>query len=361
MSEFVPPPAYPSEAVAIDDRQEWLFPSAGHNNLLQLHWRKIDIVVAVTFLVAWREGISMLQAHREVIPTLVLVLAGTVVPLVFVGLFPIWAYRRAGGRVPVRLPSIERCVTEATLAFPVMLLALVALFAVSLLWRHVTAEAPEMDERLRGIVFSRNPWLLALFSLGACIWAPLAEELFFRGFLQNALARRMPVIAAAVIQIALFAAMHPYSGAQMVGIVVIGAFLTAHYLWRKTLLASMFLHALFNGLMLALGALLMFVASRAPVLGIQLDEQSDRCRIQAVYAGSSADAAGLSGGDIILQLDGRPITNGAALQVEMLSLQPGQRVTLQIERNGTLLDLEATLQQRQDMTTLIREAPDVTR
>ena len=324
----------------------WVWPTKGHNSLPRIDWRTVDLMTAVLFVALWRAAIEILKTNRELVPEWLVVVVGAVFPLLFVGLFPVWAWHKGGGRRPVHLPSAKRCLLEVLLAFPVMLLAATGMFVVSLLWQLVTAEPPQMDDRVRGIVFSRNPWLLGMFTLAACVWAPIAEELFFRGFLQNALARRTPVFAAAVLQTLLFAFVHPYSGMQLIGVLLIGGILTAHYLWRKTLIATICLHGLFNGLMLLLGAVLMLAASRAPVLGVELDPEATRCRVVGVFEGSAADEAGLIADDVIVSLNGQPMPNGAALQMEMLQHQSGEVVTLEVEREGLLLNLEASLQER---------------
>jgi hypothetical protein len=85
-------------------------------------------------------------------------------------------------------------------------------------------------------------WFIAI----TVIVAPFVEEFVFRGFLFNALLRRMPFLAAAFASGALFAASHtdPYA---LFPLTFGGAVLAAVYYRTGSLFASMITHGLFNG------------------------------------------------------------------------------------------------------------------
>jgi serine protease Do len=53
-----------------------------------------------------------------------------------------------------------------------------------------------------------------------------------------------------------------------------------------------------------------------------------------VFAGSPAEAAGLRRGDIVLELDGRPVDTPAALVRELAQVKPGGTVRLYVHRPG---------------------------
>lgn len=78
-------------------------------------------------------------------------------------------------------------------------------------------------------------------------------------------------------------------------------------------------------------------------LGIQLDQNEDVARIASVMPGLAADRAGLKGGDVILQVDGVEIKGRQNLQQAIRARQPGDKVTLVIEREGQQQTLEVTL------------------
>ncbi len=62
-----------------------------------------------------------------------------------------------------------------------------------------------------------------------------------------------------------------------------------------------------------------------------------------VEPGSAAERAGIQPGDIIVGFDGRAIGNADDLQAALSDHQPGDRVTIVVNRNGRELPLEVTL------------------
>jgi len=87
---------------------------------------------------------------------------------------------------------------------------------------------------------------LAWFIAITIVVAPFVEEFVFRGFVFNALLRRMPFLAAAFAGGALFAASHmdPYA---LIPLTFGGVVLATVYYRTGSLLASMITHGAFNG------------------------------------------------------------------------------------------------------------------
>jgi putative serine protease PepD len=79
-------------------------------------------------------------------------------------------------------------------------------------------------------------------------------------------------------------------------------------------------------------------------IGVQLDEsyQGDGVRIasgsqqgqEPVVAGGPADKAGLKAGDVILEIDGTPVTQPSELIVTIRNKAPGDRVAIKYQRDG---------------------------
>lgn len=77
------------------------------------------------------------------------------------------------------------------------------------------------------------------------------------------------------------------------------------------------------------------VESVGPDLAQRLPTQSSvGALVVDVFAASPAEAAGLRRGDIILELDGRPVDNPAALVRELGQVKPGDAVRLYVHRPG---------------------------
>jgi putative serine protease PepD len=91
-----------------------------------------------------------------------------------------------------------------------------------------------------------------------------------------------------------------------------------------------------------------------PVIGVYLDRRYEGEGVKIldqtaggqapVTAGGPAAKAGLKAGDIILALNGRPMTSPDALVVGMRSLDVGQTVTLTVRRGSDQLDVKMVLE-----------------
>ncbi|HBZ71462.1 MAG TPA: aminopeptidase, partial [Deltaproteobacteria bacterium] len=69
-------------------------------------------------------------------------------------------------------------------------------------------------------------------------------------------------------------------------------------------------------------------------------------RIQGVRAGSPAEAAGLRGGDVIVEFDGAAVANLEDFSALLFTARPGQRVEIEAMRDGVRIRTTATLGQR---------------
>ena len=87
----------------------------------------------------------------------------------------------------------------------------------------------------------------------------------------------------------------------------------------------------------------------AGYLGVQLDRRRDGgsgALVTDVVAGSAADKAGIQIGDVVVALDGQPITGQVGLVATIRSLTPGARVTVSLVHAGVARDVTAVLGER---------------
>jgi serine protease Do len=68
--------------------------------------------------------------------------------------------------------------------------------------------------------------------------------------------------------------------------------------------------------------------------------------VAAVVDGSSADKAGIKPGDMIVELEGKPFEDRAALRTAISNMAPGAKVTVKLFRNGEPKDVTITLAER---------------
>jgi putative serine protease PepD len=85
-----------------------------------------------------------------------------------------------------------------------------------------------------------------------------------------------------------------------------------------------------------------------PLLGVSLLDQTtstgvDRAVVHTVTSGGPADKAGIKAGDVITAVDGARTAGADAVIASIRSHQPGQRVTVTIERGGSSRTVTAVL------------------
>jgi S1-C subfamily serine protease len=61
---------------------------------------------------------------------------------------------------------------------------------------------------------------------------------------------------------------------------------------------------------------------------------------------SAAEQAGLELGDVILEVDGQPVRTPSDVATIIRSLNPGDTITLRVDRAGETQDIDAVLTQR---------------
>ena len=95
------------------------------------------------------------------------------------------------------------------------------------------------------------PGGLAVFSfIALAVWTPLAEELFFRGFVMSGLIHRFGLTAGLIASAAIFAALH-ISPPNLLPIFVIGLLLGGLYRYTGSIWPGVFFHLTQNTLALA--------------------------------------------------------------------------------------------------------------
>ncbi len=78
-------------------------------------------------------------------------------------------------------------------------------------------------------------------------------------------------------------------------------------------------------------------------LGVSIGESDGRLQVAAIDAKSPAEQAKLKPGDILLELDGKPLTSGVVLAQEIRSRKPGSEISLGLERDGKPMTVKIKL------------------
>ena len=131
------------------------------------------------------------------------------------------------------------------------LLSWVSFFAFATVW-GLALGITEQDDLPDELGVDGSTAALVAVSLLVCVLAPIAEELFFRGFCFTALRRALGMLPAAALTGIIFGAIH-LGGTDIefiVPLMVFGFFLCLLYVWTDSLLPCIVLHALNNALAL---------------------------------------------------------------------------------------------------------------
>jgi S1-C subfamily serine protease len=80
------------------------------------------------------------------------------------------------------------------------------------------------------------------------------------------------------------------------------------------------------------------------------DDADGRVRIGNVTPDSAAEKAGLKAGDVVVEIDGQPVTEWSILQSLIKSARPGQAIKLKVYRGDKELTLSATLDEMPPQT-----------
>ncbi len=302
----------------------------------------------VAILLVWRfVGVRLFDDGQPDTDWVSLML-GAVLPMVFILGYPIAVVRWSGGRVFPSGLTLPKVLMEGAIALGVLAVVYAVNIALSFLYMAFSGEQPGMPPQLEELAFSGNPLALLLMGVMACIWAPIAEELFFRRLVLRAFAARWRLGASVVVQAVLFAILHDYGHVHLAAIFVLGLALGGLYAWRRTIITPMFLHMLQNTMATTMMGVIMVLAHFAPVLGVYGEKSDEGCQITMIAPSSAADEAGLKVGDVIVSADGMPTPDFSQLRMLLMLKRPGQSIELKVLRDGEQLSLSPVLKTREE-------------
>jgi len=132
----------------------------------------------------------------------------------------------------------------------------VALVSIGLVVAYRAAGTTVPEQGVVEMLRAAEPGARVLMAACTVLLAPFAEEVFYRGILLPALAHRMPVGSALVVQALVFGFVHfwmvPAAWPLTLAIAVVGWGAGWLYVRTGSLAAAVVLHATFNGIQLAL-------------------------------------------------------------------------------------------------------------
>ena len=167
------------------------------------------------------------------------------IPMCALGVFPL-VFRQAK-QSPLSGAWIKQGLRKEfllSIPFAIGAWAVVALFEIVV--TLINPEISFMPEHYEFMLqYGTRADFIELFILGTTV-GPVAEELFFRGYLFNKLRGRMPFVVAMVIQALIFGYYHMLGVPFAMSTAVMGCWFTMVYWWRKSIVAAVLAHAIHN-------------------------------------------------------------------------------------------------------------------
>jgi membrane protease YdiL (CAAX protease family) len=310
-------------------------------------WRTKWLLFGAAFLALWYSVRFLDREWLSEWPIMLLLLVTGFAPQLFLLLFPLFT-RDEDNAGRIQIPGVKRWLIEFLIALPIVILTLLALGGLNYLVGTLSPGKTLTPDAVKGMASSSPryiyPILLFSFTL-----APVAEEVFFRGFLYNAFRKRMPTVIAGLVQSLIFGFCHFFGATHAVIAVALGIVITTVYEWRKTLISPILVHAGINFIS-AIGVLAMMAEhADRPTIGV-IGGPDDKCIVREVIPKSAASEAGVMVDDRILAFEGQPVAGFSDLAAAVSARQPDETVTLSLVRDGETLDIEVTLKRRGDTT-----------
>ena len=206
------------------------------------------VVAAVGLIVVVLIATVVLVEATDASDSVVALATTVVLDVLLVGValrFTIWKYRLPWTALGFRRLGLE----QARWALPAGIFTSLAVAVVYA--AIVNALGIDQEVRSTSELDELGPGMLAALVFMIVVGAPVAEELFFRGFLYTGLRQRLGFKGAAIVASAIFAAAHIHPLTYL-PIFVIGIILTWVYSQTGSLAAPMLVHAAYNGVIVAL-------------------------------------------------------------------------------------------------------------
>lgn len=113
------------------------------------------------------------------------------------------------------------------------------------IFQHIPSTNNVVSDQIASVAMNPDAVKLVLLLMMASVFAPLGEELAFRGLLYTSINRKFGVLAGIIVSSAIFAAYHMDPGSFM-GLFAIGVGLAFLFTRTKSLLPSVFMHGMWN-------------------------------------------------------------------------------------------------------------------
>jgi serine protease Do len=98
------------------------------------------------------------------------------------------------------------------------------------------------------------------------------------------------------------------------------------------------------------------IRQETPVLGVQLSMKQESAFVDHVVVGSGAEKAGIRGGDVIVELDGKPMASRRDVLDYLKTVSAGNRINIVVDREGSQV---AMLAQMMDLSSSLLDPTEM--
>jgi len=276
----------------VEQSSEIVTKNENRSSFRQIPWTLTHGCIALGVLILFRAVFLLFRFMDRSVSMYVIMGLLWILMFCWMIVFPVWVAR---SQKTLRKPVVTRVLKEFGLAIPIVVCFIIVEGLIVSALQKVNGEVGEVSS-----AFSKLPGaphdirlyflLVPMFTLG-----PVAEELFFRGFLYNALRQRLSFWAAIILQALVFTLVHyrcPWTHfVELMTVFIAGVVLAGVYAWRKTLWSPIALHALKNFVFVGPVIVLMILNNHTPAKTWQEAERppdwlkSDFSRIERMATG----------------------------------------------------------------------------
>jgi membrane protease YdiL (CAAX protease family) len=307
------------------------------------HWTTRWLIVGLALIALFRATPFLDRDWLLDVPWIVWLIIMGIIPELIMLLLPIFTRRPRGA---LYIPSRKRCLLEFGIATLALIASCVVLAGLEYLVDRLSPGSSFQPEAIRRLGETAPPIVLYPELICAFTLVPVAEEVFFRGFLFNAFRARMPLWLAVVLQSLIFGFGHMFGTLHAIGASLFGLFLGVVYQWRKTLVTPILIHAGMNAAV-AISVFLTYLAYvNSPVLGVAGHPDDTTCIVRQVVPNSAAEKAGLHAGDVVVSFNGQPVRDFPQLAQMVRQYKADDAIPISVNRNGKSLTVTAVLQAR---------------
>lgn len=313
-------------------------------------WTPSVVLAGLALLVMWRSIVFIDRQMLLAMPRWLLFLLTVFLPEVFLLLLPLLTRQQVPPGRFCFLPP-RQLLKESVIAIFVVIASAITLAGMKYTVQHFWPVAPLESKSVDAIRRSSGSAFVYAYLLSSVTYGPVAEEVFFRGFLFNVFCRRMPLWVAGSLASLIFGLCHFAGPVDAIVATLIGLVLNVVYWWRQTIATPILVHLGYNTLAAA-GLLLAIEAHRdAAYIGVNSDRGTDSCLITTVTPNSPADLAGIRVGDTLVRFDTHAVQNFQQLLDTIRQYQPGDSISVTVIRGEDSIDFDVILSSRRAMSS----------